>query len=172
MSGIFRDEHRAAGRGSAQSSVAQPAIGGGLGALFGRSRAIIRCLLAVARCTGAIICCLLAIARCTGVIIRRLLMIACGPERLPLSSHQVSRLGPIVLRLGAWDPRRGCVRTLISRDVSRCRGSQAGISVVLSELRRMRTMHTGRVASPLVRSGGGFLIAGRLILIRGRLVAV
>jgi len=44
-SGIFRDEHRAAGRGSAQSSVAQLRWGG-LGALFRRSRAVIRCLLA------------------------------------------------------------------------------------------------------------------------------
>jgi hypothetical protein len=55
--------------------------------------------------------------------------------------------------------------TLIGRAVSRRRGSQASTSVLLSELRRMRTMRAGRVPSPLVRSGSGFLIAGGLILI-------
>ncbi len=46
------------------------------------------------------------------------------------------------------------------------------MSALLTEMRRVLTMHTGRVASPLIRSGGGFLTAGGLILVRGRLVAV
>jgi len=164
VSGIFRDEYRAAGHGTAQSSVAQPAIGSGLGALFGRSRSIIRCLLAVARRTGAIIRRLLAIARRTGVIIRRLLMIACGPERLLLSSHQVSRLDRIGFRLGVGITHVGQLITLIRRGVSRRCGSQAPARLLLSEMRRMLTMRAARVPRVLI-SALGFLIAGGLILV-------
>jgi hypothetical protein len=93
-------------------------------------------------------------------------------SNIPLSVVLWLWLGPIVLRLGACVPP-GCeLIALISRAVSRRRGSQASTSVLLSELRCVRTMHTGRVTSPLVTSGGGFLIASGLILIGRRLVAV
>jgi hypothetical protein len=112
------------------------------------------------------------IARRSGAIIRRLLTIVCCYESLFLSLHRPSRLGRIVLRLGTGVPCVSHLRALIRRDVSRHRGPQTGLSMLLSEMRRMLTMHTARVAGPLIRPGGGFLIAGGLILVRSCLVAV
>jgi hypothetical protein len=139
-------------------------MGGGLGALFGRTRAILRCLLMIAGCTGAIICCLLAIARCFGVIIRRLLMIACGPERLLLSSHRLSRLDGIVFPVGVGVTRVRHLVTLVRGGVSRRCGSQASARLLLSEMRRMLTMRAARVPRVLI-SPLGFLVAGGLILV-------
>jgi hypothetical protein len=119
----------------------------------------------IARCTGAIVCSLLAIARCTGAIIRRLLMIACGPERLLLSSHRLSRLDRIGFRLGVGITYVGHLITLICRGVSRRCGSQAPARLLLSEMRRMLTMRAARVARVLISPLEGFLIAGGLILV-------
>jgi hypothetical protein len=124
---------------------------------------------AILRGSGAILRGSGAILRGSGAIIRRLLMIARCSESLLLSLH---RFGSIVPHLGARVPHVGRLSTLIGRDVSRDRGSPTGLSVLLSEMRRMLTMHTGRVASPLIRPGDGFHLAGELILLRSGLVAV
>jgi hypothetical protein len=127
---------------------------------------------AIARRTGAIVDRLLMIARRTGAIIRRLLMIACCSESLLLFSHRLSRLFRIAVRIGAGIPHLGHLITLIRRDISRRCGSQACARLLISEMRRMLTMHAPHVTRVLISPLEGFLIAGGLILVGGRLVAV
>jgi len=76
------------------------------------------------------------------------------------------------LRLGVGVTHVGHLITPIRRDVSRRGGSQACARLLLSEMRRMLTMRAARVPHVLISPLEGFLIAGGLILVRRRLVAV
>jgi hypothetical protein len=105
------------------------------------------------------------IACCTGAIIRGLLMIACCSERLLLSSRRLSRLDRIVSRPADGIPHLRHLITDIRGGVSRRCGSQACARLLVSEMRRMLTMHAAHVRGVLISPLEGFLIAGGLILV-------
>jgi hypothetical protein len=105
---------------------------------------------ALARRTGTIVDSLLMIACRTGAIIRRLLVIACCSESLLLFSHRLSRLFSIAVRIGAGIPHLGHLITLIRRGVSRRCGSLPCARLLISEMRRMLTMHAAHVTGVLI----------------------
>ena len=126
-------------------------IAGGLSTIFGRSAAI---------------------PRRSGAIIRRTLTIARCLDRPLLSSHGPKRLGLLLPRLSGGVPllgslvaRRCHLSTLVRRDISRHSGSPTSARLLISKMRRMLTMHTGQVTSPLISALGGFLVACGLILV-------
>jgi hypothetical protein len=125
-------------------------IAGGLTTIFGRSGAI---------------------PRRSGAIKRRTLTIARSSVRPLLSSHRLRRLDLLprlsggVPLLGSLVARFSRLSTLVRRDISRHSGSPTSARLLISKMRRMLTMHTGQVTTPLISALGGFLITCGLILV-------
>jgi hypothetical protein len=138
----------------------------GLGTFLGRSGALIRR-------PGAIV-------RGTGTVILRPLTVSRRPPKHPLLAfirfgwlhRTIPRPGAGVPRLGYLIARLRHIVTLVRCDLARPRGSQTGPRLSVSEMRRVRTMHTAHVTNPLIGLHRGFLVAGSLILVRRALVAV
>jgi hypothetical protein len=118
------------------------------------------------------------ICRGIGAIVRSPPTITRDPQHL-LSRHRTSRYGRTIPRLSAQVPplgypiaRRSYASALPGRDIPRARRIQTSTSLPASQLSRVLTSRADLATNPLTGSRRRFLIAGRLILIRGQLITI
>jgi hypothetical protein len=118
------------------------------------------------------------ICRCIGAIVRSPPAITRDPQQL-LSRHRTSRSSRTITRpntlvspLGYPIARRGYTSALPGRDIPRGRHIQTSTSLPVSQLSRVLTSRADLTTNLLAGSRRRFLIAGRLILIRGQLITI
>jgi len=128
-----------------------------------RHRTITRRLLAFRGCPQTI-------CRGLGAIVRSPPAITRDPQRL-LSRHRASRRAPAP-PVSYPIARRGYASALPSRDIPRARRIQTSTSTPDSQLSRVLTPRAELATNPLTGCRRQFLIAGRLILIRGQLITL
>ena len=144
-------------RGLGTIARCQGAVARGLRTFFGRPGAIFRCPGAIIRGPGSVIGRPLAIERSSDS--------ALSPPHRPGLDLIAPRFAAGVPQLRYLIARRCHLSTFVGGDVAGDRDSQTSAGLLISERGRVLTVHTGHVTRPLIRPLGGFMIAGRLILL-------